>query len=74
MCIWYEEGTGSCFLNGSPCYIPWSQFGCEVQWHNIFKQDSGIVHYESSGLPRIIYIKDDIYNKLNINKDDLVAD
>ena len=37
ICDWFENGTSSCFLNGSKCCCPFSKRGCEIQCVKIFK-------------------------------------
>ena len=42
ICDWFENGTCSCFLNGSRCDCPFSNRGCQIQCEKIFKEKKKI--------------------------------
>ena len=79
VCDWFENGTSTCFLNGSRCDCPFSKRGCEIQCVKIFKEEpkgEGASRYKIDANlgDGTILTKADVFRRLKIKKGEIVAD
>ena len=79
ICDWFENGTCSCFLNGSRCDCPFSNRGCQIQCEKIFKEkpEGEIANRYSSDKhinKKKILTKQDVFKRLEIKKGEAVGD
>lgn len=82
ICLWFTDGEGTCFKNGSRCDYPFSDEGCKIQCEELNKLSKYPSKFKESAFHRYKpYDKDvpvrtitDIYKYLKIKKGDLIAD
>ena len=79
ICDWFENGTCSCFLNGSRCDCPFSNRGCQIQCEKIFKEKpegekANRYKTETHINENKILTKRGVFKELRIKKGDAIAD
>lgn len=76
ICVFFNNGFGSCSLNGSRCDNPFSCEGCKIQCEEIFKkefEEGEASKYKPLEESKTI-TKNEVWKRIEIKKDDLIAD
>jgi len=77
LCLFFNQGLGSCSLNSSRCDCPFSNTGCEIQCERIFKvkpEGEMANRYRVTASDAKPLTKADIFNMLGIQKGMIIAD
>lgn len=77
LCLFLDQGFGSCSLNGSRCDCPFGKTGCEIQCERIFKEkpEGEIANrYKATASGTKPLTKSDIFKRVGIQKGMLIAD
>lgn len=77
LCLFFDQGFGSCSLNGSRCDCPFSKAGCEIQCKIIFKEKPEGVkanRYKATASDAKPLTKTDVFKRVGIQKGMLIAD
>ena len=77
LCLFFNQGFGSCALNGSRCDCPFSKMGCEMQCEKIFKEkpeEERANRYKATAGDTKPLTKADIFKRVGIQKGMIIAD
>lgn len=77
LCLFFDQGFGSCALNGSRCDCPFSKTGCEIQCERIFKEKpegEKANRYKADAGGTKPLTKADVFKIAGIQKGMLIAD
>lgn len=77
LCLFLDQGFGSCSLNGSRCDCPFSKTGCEIQCERIFKEklEGEIANrYKATASDTKPLTKADVFKRVDMRKGMIIAD
>lgn len=77
ICSWFEDGRGSCFLNGSRCDCPFSNEGCNIQKRRIFKDLTDDAHNDykpGREYQNELTTRGQVWENIGIKKGDFIGD
>lgn len=77
LCLFFNQGFGSCSLNGSRCDCPFSKTGCEIQCERLFKvaTEGEIANrYKATTSDTKPLTRADVFKRIGIQKGMIIAD